>query len=366
MLAKQRWRRFSGRPPRRCRRGHFNKYHQKNNYGKTYASFLPPNAFAAHGGPGGKSKGKCGSTEHLIRKCPQADASGQSHAVSMLSRPLADVTGTNASVPSNLQFYARGLPLSSEVLQSVGSGVPSSGASSVKRSGSVIDDLESIGSIVSSKRRAENPRAEVQSETASPARPMRPPPTEQAPSAQDLAVTSSPASAMMWTSGRTGLLSNVGSETGSSVGRSSSDVSNVLAGISFRTSSATHGSGVDSVEGTSSSSKSRRKTGAHDERRQRIQESTTLQLSELLSGMGRMSQAFPVPFAATSNRSLTNVSSQASEPKATDARSEPSDANANNAEYHPWWETVEPSAASATHVNNFHSYRTCNSSGLVG
>ena len=34
MLAKQRWRRFSGRPPRRYRRGHFNKYHQKNNYQK--------------------------------------------------------------------------------------------------------------------------------------------------------------------------------------------------------------------------------------------------------------------------------------------------------------------------------------------
>ena len=71
----------------------------------------------------------------------------------MLSRPLADVTGTNASVPSNLQSYARSLPLSSEALQSGGSAVPASGASSVKRSGSVIDDLESIRSIASSKRR---------------------------------------------------------------------------------------------------------------------------------------------------------------------------------------------------------------------
>ena len=50
MLAKQRWRRVSGRLPRRYRRGHFNRFRQRNNfnksqkYGKTYSSFLPPNA----------------------------------------------------------------------------------------------------------------------------------------------------------------------------------------------------------------------------------------------------------------------------------------------------------------------------------
>ena len=120
----------------------------------------------------------------------------------------------------------------------------------------------------------------------------------------------------------------------------------------------THGSGVDSVERTSSSSKSRRKTGVPEERQQRIREATTLQLSELLSGMGRVSQPFSMQFAAASNRSLTYVSSQASEPKATDATSEPSDANADSAEYHPWWETVDPSTASASHVQNFHSLQT--------
>ena len=403
MLAKQRWRRFAGRPPRRYRRGHFNKYHQKNNYqklqryGKTYASFLPPNAFAAHRGPGGKSKGKgksarqnprgkdgqvlkchrCGSTEHLIRKCPQSDTSGQSNAMSMLSRPLADVTAPNASVQSNLQFYARGIPLSSEVLQSIGSGVASSSASSVKRSGSVIDDLESIRSIASSKRRAENPGSEVQSETASPAmaRPMYPPPTEPAPSAQDLAV-SSQSSAMMWTSIRTGLLSTgVEGETGVGGGRSSHDVSNVLAGISFRTSSMTRGSGAGSVEGTSRGSKSKRKTDAQDERQQRVREATTLQLSELLSGMGRMHQPMPMPLAAGFNRPLTDESRRASEPKATNAGaepssstavSEPSDDQSHAARYHPWWETVETPVASASHVNNYHSLRTCNSSGQIG
>ena len=150
------------------------------------------------------------------------------------------------------------------------------------------------------------------------------------------------------------------------MGRSSNDVSNVLPGISFRTSSMTSGSGADSADGTSSNSKARRKTGAHDERQQRLREATTLQLSELLSGMGRMSQPFSVQFAASSNRSLINVSSQASEPKATDASSEQADANAESTEYHPWWETVDPSTASSSHVHNFHSLRTCNISGLVG
>ena len=105
-----------------------NNYQKLARYGKTYASFLPPNSLAAHRGPGGKSKGKgksskqnpkdkngvvmkchrCGSSEHLIRKCPQADNAGQFQAVSIATHPLADVTGSNASVPSNLQFYARG------------------------------------------------------------------------------------------------------------------------------------------------------------------------------------------------------------------------------------------------------------------
>eukprot|EP00435_Cladocopium_sp_Y103_P044965 s1654_g12.t2 len=267
MSAKQRWRRFSGRPPRRYRRGHFNKYHQKNNYqklqryGKTCASFLPPNAFAAHR------------------------------------------------------------------------------ASSVKRAGSVINDLESIRRIASGKHRAENCESEVQSETASFARPMQPPPIEPAPSAQDLAVASTQASAMMWTCVRTGLMSSPGSDAGSLVGRSSSDVSNVLAGISFGISCKTHGSGGDVAEGPTGS-KSRRKTGGQDDRQQRMREATTLQLSELLAGMGRVNQPFSMPRAAMPQRSLTNAGSPVPEPKATDASSEAPDADEASAGYPPWWETV--------------------------
>ena len=70
----------------------------------------------------------------------------------------------------------------------------------------------------------------------------------------------------------------------------------------------TRGSGAGSVEGTSRGSKSKRKTDAQDERQQRVREATTLQLSELLSGMGRMHQPMPMPLAAGFNRPLTDES----------------------------------------------------------
>ena len=156
MLAKQRWRRFSGRLPRRYRRGHFNRFRQRSNfnksqkYGKTYSSFLPPNAFAAHRGPGGKGKGKgggskqnprgkdgkimtchkCGSTEHLLRRCPKNDSSGPaSGSLAMIS------SGTN------LQFYSGALNGDFGVVRS-----NSNSTESYKRLGSVMDDLESLKS----------------------------------------------------------------------------------------------------------------------------------------------------------------------------------------------------------------------------
>ena len=197
---------------------------------------------------------------------------------------------------------------------------------------------------------------------------MHPPPSEPAPSAQDLAVATSHASATMWTSVRTGVWSSAGSEAGSLVGRPSSDVDNVLAGISFRSSSKTHVSVGDSVEGKSSGSNSRRKRGDHDEREQRMREATALQLSELLSGFGRVNPQVMMPPTVFASRSLTDVRSNqsADEQKATDADSEVHDPHATGSGYHPWWETVETSNISASHVNNFHSLRTCNSSGLVG
>ena len=155
----------------------FNKYHQRNNfqklqqYGRSYASFLPPNAFAAHRGPGGKSGGKgkskskgrqnprgkdgqllkchrCGSTEHLIRRCPfreNASNSSPPNALAMMSgRPN-----------QNLQFYARAGDGSCVVGQSVG--IPSGNHPQIKRSlTSIDDDLESLRSVASSRRRVES------------------------------------------------------------------------------------------------------------------------------------------------------------------------------------------------------------------
>ena len=79
MLAKKRWRRFAGRPPRRYRRSHHNGFRQRSNfqklqkYGKTYAAFLPPNAFAAHRGPGGKAGGKGGKGKRKIHEAVMAN-----------------------------------------------------------------------------------------------------------------------------------------------------------------------------------------------------------------------------------------------------------------------------------------------------
>lgn len=67
LVAKRRWRGFSGKPPRRYRRfttRHDIRHKQRSRlsrgpYAQTFASFLPPNAFAGGQGKGkGKGKGK--------------------------------------------------------------------------------------------------------------------------------------------------------------------------------------------------------------------------------------------------------------------------------------------------------------------
>ena len=98
-MAKQRWRRFSGKPPRKyrkynVRRGQGPHRLQRSSYRNSYASFLPPSAFAGgKGGGKGKGKGgarknprgkdgqvltcaKCGSDSHLWRECPQGGGKG--------------------------------------------------------------------------------------------------------------------------------------------------------------------------------------------------------------------------------------------------------------------------------------------------
>ena len=98
-MAKQRWRRFSGKPPRKYRKSNVRRGQgphrlQRNSYRNSYASFLPPSAFAGgKGGGKGKGKGgarknprgkdgqvltcaKCGSDSHLWRECPQGGGKG--------------------------------------------------------------------------------------------------------------------------------------------------------------------------------------------------------------------------------------------------------------------------------------------------
>ena len=345
MLAKQRWRRFAGRPPRRYRRGHFNKHHQRTNqqklqrYGSSFASFLPPNAFAAHRGPGGKgnSKGKgkskqnprgkdgqllrchrCGSTEHLIRRCPQQESSSVNkspNALAMLSSP----SNPNAMMnPSSLQFYAKGFPLSMENIQAVGS---SSGSGSAKRVSSVLDDLESLRNVTSSRRRTEmNQEIEEVTPVNASDHPRFPSPSEPAPTALELEERSHQTSSVTWTKFTTGTLTTNPSDTADAM----------LAGISFR--SQTSVSRTDDVTAANAPliSKSR-----HAPTQKKMRESTTLQLSQLIQNLG-------------GNSSPQQPRSQQ-----------------DSLEYHPWWEVVESSRA-GSNVVSYHSIRTCTRNGRVG
>ncbi len=113
-FARKRWRKFSGRGPRRYRRNWSNG----KGYRKAYASFLPPGAFA--GGKGkssGKSGGfgrknpkdkngqimrcnKCNSDEHLWRRCPQvqqANAEGSRSSFPVVN-PGNTATGTTMAL----------------------------------------------------------------------------------------------------------------------------------------------------------------------------------------------------------------------------------------------------------------------------
>eukprot|EP00434_Breviolum_minutum_P026800 symbB.v1.2.023686.t2/scaffold2188.1/size86315/1 len=112
-FARKRWRKFSGRGPRRYRRNWSNG----KGYRKSYASFLPPGAFA---GGKGKSSGKgggfgrknpkdkngqimkcnkCGSDEHLWRRCPQNQQSGSDGArPSFPVNPGNTATGTSMAL----------------------------------------------------------------------------------------------------------------------------------------------------------------------------------------------------------------------------------------------------------------------------
>ena len=316
MLAKQRWRRYSGRLPRRYRKGHFNRFRQRSNfnkmqkYGKTYSSFLPPNAFAAHRGPGGKGKGKgggakqnprgkdgkimtchkCGSTEHLLRRCPKADSSGPA-------------TGSLAMIASgtNLQFYSGAL--GGEI------GRPRSNSNStesVKRLGSVMDDLESLRSVASSRRRTEDALQQQKipsiehvgpPDYSSNPDPKFPPPDVPAPSLHEIQTkTVQTTSTAAWTSFTTGTPDS--RPFGSSLLSGGSSLMNPNAWMNVGFKSVGSGSSYRQTQiaddltgddpqpsdrvGSASAQSSPKKKKAAD---QQVRQATTLQLTSLLQGM---------------------------------------------------------------------------------
>ena len=148
LAARRRWRRWSGKPPRRYRRVGFRGRPQqrarleRGPYARTYAAFLPSNAFAGGGKSAGKGfKGKnrsgqnprgkdgkvmrcakCGSESHLWRKCPQVvgNASSSTTAAVMSSAPAALTLMTSPMIPPNV---AQGI----EAWQSGGSLAPLTG-----------------------------------------------------------------------------------------------------------------------------------------------------------------------------------------------------------------------------------------------
>ena len=322
LVAKRRWRRFSNKPPRRYRRNHFNKFRHKSNmqkmqrYGNSYASFLPPGAFAAHRGPGGgKASGKgrngrqnprgrdgqplkcfkCGSTEHLAKRCSKPDNQGQ--------QQMAMLTGIGGS---NLQFFARGVSHHSDVasLASSDAAAPHvfrsmrmqtgetvsrtfeaesihSSAASSKRS--FLDDLESLRSASSnSKRRVEPAVEDKRDEYAENPEPPFPPPNEPAPTAQQLQMKSTVVMnqpVAEWTSFMVGSL--MSSSSASAQPRMSSTEA-LLSGLESSRSSPSKSITAEGEQGAESPSRS---TKQNKQKQKETRSATTLQLSQLLSNM---------------------------------------------------------------------------------
>ena len=213
LIAKQRWRRFSGRPPRRYRRFHRNQSKhsmfrnrlQKGPYSRTFAAFLPSNAFA--GGKGnskGKSKSqgprknprgrdgqplkcsKCGSDEHLWRKCPQvSNAAGSARPAQQTSLAMLSNVAMKA-LPSMHFAMHQARAVLVEPVHGVGQT-------------SLNDELASLGSITR-KRSADDseldpktPKAQHESHESpstaksSPAsRPRCAPPSHEAPTLEEI------------------------------------------------------------------------------------------------------------------------------------------------------------------------------------
>ena len=351
LLAKQRWRRFSGRPPRRYRKNHFNKgkYSKQHRhlsqgpYAKAYAAFLPPKAFAANRNPGqltkSGSKGpkknprgrdgqplrchRCGSDEHLLRRCPQKGSSTQHAAPSM-----AMLTTGMQSLPS-MHFMMNSAVHGTPVLRSVHS----------SSQASVRDELESLRSTATvkpvSQTAEEQPVAQGQS---APNEPRCPPPPHEAPTLQEIQAKST----STWQSFVSGQAGNLSAGQGlqhfsiwtprskQSQQASVSDRSQVSQEDEDEASSPRPSQQVEkrksyqsspakSSDGASKPSPEKQAKLQKDKLNEQMQKATTLQLSQLLQGL-----------SGQGPRSSASSASQPSAP-AEQGRSD-------RGSYWPWWE----------------------------
>ena len=176
LVAKRRWRRFSGRPPRRYRRFtnrqdvRNRQRHRLSNgpYSNTFASFLPSGAFAGGQGKGhGKGKGKltrknprgkdgkvllcakCGSDSHLWRQCPRGSGqsgpnTGSPPSMAMLTHVLPGVSFNYVSGNAGAENRSQGTVEEYHIATRSGS----------RRSSAVFDaELESLRSVATSSSR---------------------------------------------------------------------------------------------------------------------------------------------------------------------------------------------------------------------
>ena len=388
MLAKQRWRRYSGRPPRRYRTGHFNKYHQRNNfqklqrYGRSYASFLPPNAFAAHRGPGGKSGGKgkskskgrqnprgkdgqllkchrCGSTEHLIRRCPvpeNASNSSPPNALAMMSgRPN-----------QNLQLYARAGDGSGAVGQSVG--IPSGNHPQIKRSlTSIDDDLESLRSVASSRRRVESLASGSGSDKqkidyGDNPEPPHPAPSTPAPTLQEIQQTrllKTSSTTETWTAFTTGTASHDVGNEGTIMTADARRSTNVIRGLSLGSTFFGHRTAVPHVANESSDSNKASLLQASDFRQKETFQDTKVQHDPSNQDKSEKEE----------KAARNAVTLQLSDLLHTMGQGRPSgSSDSNRQSYHPWWEMIEDEGTgpgTGTSIS-YHALRTVTRDGRIG
>ena len=383
LLAKQRWRRFSGRPPRRYRKNHFNKgkyqkqyrHLSQGPYARAYASFLPPKAFAANrnpgqfakrgsGGPKKNPRGrdgqplkchKCGSDEHLLKRCPQNQNKNQGP---QSSSSMAMLTSGIPSLPSMHFMMNSSMTQESPLLRSV----PSSSQASVR------DEIESLRSTSSKKPSITLEEVSSRSQDASlSGEPKCPPPAHEAPTLQEIHAKSQ--SLTQWTSfvsGQAASLapqglqsfaiwtprSNQSQPTSLTAASQKSheeeiDASSPRPSQQAEKRKSSRSSPVASQEGADKPSPEKLARVQKDKLQEQMQQATTLQLSQLLHG-----------FVGSGSRSSASSVSQKPRQDTALLPDKP-----EGSSYWPWWERIPREAGSGT---AYHSVRTHMPDGRIG